>query len=572
MRMTNIGHDWADRKMSKRLVCCVWVLVALVVSNRASAHSLWLASENSAAGREAIAYFGESPSDRTYHWPDRWQQLDVALRDGGQQKSLKTVIRDEAEFVGRRGTDALPARGTIETQVRYGVYHGTLLNYVAKHVWANRREDPRAKDAEPLSLEIVLVEAGGPGTVVLQIVRQATPLAKAQANLYLPSGERREIVADERGRITLNEIPAGLLGVSVSDKRDGEVGVWNSESYQSVTNIATMTIEMPAKEGRQIVSQAARQELPVAISSFGAAVCDGYLYVYGGHQGKAHDHSRDNLHAQFLRIPLARIGQRDGAWEELPMETPVQGLAMVSYAGRVYRIGGMTAKNRAGDDEQLYSVDDFSCFDPSSLQWRSLPPLPQSRSSHDAVVIGDRLYVAGGWSLMGNSDGKWHDTICTIRMGEEGAQGEKSAQWRSIRAPGLMRRAVAAGQLGGKLVVIGGIDNSGAVSREVNVYDPAKEEWTMVASLPGEGMNGFGVSAWNLDGRLLAGGSDGVIYALAAVDSDWHTAGHCAESRFFHRMLPMSERSLLILGGASRSGHLRSMEHISWLESDLSGN
>jgi hypothetical protein len=87
--------------------------------------------------------------------------------------------------------------------------------------------------------------------------------------------------------------------------------------------------------------------LPEPLSSFGAVVSDGYLYVYGGHIGKAHAHSRDNLSRRFARIAL---GER-AAWEDLPFQTPVQGLALVARQEMLYRIGGMTATNAAGEPD-----------------------------------------------------------------------------------------------------------------------------------------------------------------------------------------------------------------------------
>ena len=32
--------------------------------------------------------------------------------------------------------------------------------------------------------------------------------------------------------------------------------------------------------------------MPKGVSSFGAVVCDGSLYVYGGHMGKTHTYSK----------------------------------------------------------------------------------------------------------------------------------------------------------------------------------------------------------------------------------------------------------------------------------------
>jgi len=77
--------------------------------------------------------------------------------------------------------------------------------------------------------------------------------------------------------------------------------------------------------------------LPQAVSSFGAAVSDGWLYVYGGHRSKTHDYSTDAVLGTFYRVRLSAPGK----WEKLPDGEPLQGLAVVAHAGKIYRIGGM---------------------------------------------------------------------------------------------------------------------------------------------------------------------------------------------------------------------------------------
>src|SRR3990170_862556 len=75
--------------------------------------------------------------------------------------------------------------------------------------------------------------------------------------------------------------------------------------------------------------------LPVPVASFGGAVHDGWLYVYSGHTGKKHEHSRENLSKHFVRTRIE--GGSD--WEELPIETPLQGLPLVAHGDHLYRVG-----------------------------------------------------------------------------------------------------------------------------------------------------------------------------------------------------------------------------------------
>lgn len=145
--------------------------------------------------------------------------------------------------------------------------------------------------------------------------------------------------------------------------------------------------------------------LPEAIASFGAAAEGGWLYVYSGHIGRAHAHSRDNLSRSFRRLNLVDRA----SWEEFPAGPPLQGLGLVAHAGRIIRAGGLSARNAAGEPADLYSVTAAAAFDPLRREWRDLPSLPEPRSSHDLAVAGGRLYAIGGWCLEGTEE-RWHET------------------------------------------------------------------------------------------------------------------------------------------------------------------
>ncbi|MEI9960306.1 MAG: hypothetical protein WDM76_03995 [Limisphaerales bacterium] len=140
--------------------------------------------------------------------------------------------------------------------------------------------------------------------------------------------------------------------------------------------------------------------LPETVTSFGAATSGDYLYAFGGHKGERHDYSVEKVSGSFQRLKLS-----DGrAWESLPSATPGQGQPLVAHGGLIYRIGGMAARNHEDAKQDLYSMTVVQRFDPKTAQWENLPPLPAVRSSHDAVVVGEKLYVAGGWQLAGGTN------------------------------------------------------------------------------------------------------------------------------------------------------------------------
>ncbi|MEO1085967.1 MAG: hypothetical protein AAFY88_17145, partial [Acidobacteriota bacterium] len=187
---------------------------------------------------------------------------------------------------------------------------------------------------------------------------------------------------------------------------------------------------------------AADAELPdldEGIASFGGAVAGDYLYVYGGHIGGVHKHSSQNLSHRFQRLDL----KDPKSWEDVGDGVQgLQGLALVPYGEKVCRVGGLDARNETLEQpEDLVSVADVACFDPSTGAWTELPPLPAPRSSHDAAVLGDTLYVAGGWQLRGKDlEAVWHDDMVALDLAA--ALSGQEATWQSIPQP-FKRRALA---------------------------------------------------------------------------------------------------------------------------------
>jgi hypothetical protein len=55
----------------------------------------------------------------------------------------------------------------------------------------------------------------------------------------------------------------------------------------------------------------------------------------------------------------------------------------------------MEPHNKSGDKSATFSVADNDRFEPKTRKWEQLPPLPEARSSHDVVVIGNKLFVVG---------------------------------------------------------------------------------------------------------------------------------------------------------------------------------
>jgi hypothetical protein len=277
-----------------------------------------------------------------------------------------------------------------------------------------------------------------------------------------------------------------------------------------------------------------------AVNSFGGAVVGDWLYVYSGHTGVTHAYSVETTSRHFRRLNL----KDRTTWEELPMGSDLQGLALVSDGKSVYRIGGMSARNQPGKEQDLYSVADFARFDPDSKVWINLAPLPQPRSTHDAAVIGRKIYVVGGWSMMG---AKTAPPYCSDALVFDLDQPESG--WKSFEQP-FRRRALSAAEAGGKLYVLGGLNDAFETERRVDVYDPATGLWSRGPDLPGsDDREGFATSCFAVEGRLYYSGLSGTIARLDPTRTGWEAVGAWSLPRNTHRILAGLGGTLLVVGG-----------------------
>jgi len=293
--------------------------------------------------------------------------------------------------------------------------------------------------------------------------------------------------------------------------------------------------------------------LPEAFSSFGAAVADGHVYVYGGHTGTTHTYSTASVTGKFRRLNLARP---ELGWGELPGQLGLQGLALVAHQGKLIRVGGMQPRNAPGSKADNVSVASCAAFDPKTKQWTALPDLPAGRSSHDAVVVGDALIVVGGWQMKGQGEKSvWHDTALLLDL------AKPDAQWEAVPQP-FERRALQLAALGGKVYVICGMNSENEMEKEVTVFDPASKRWTCLASLPGPIMNGFTPAAAVLGDALHVSPADGKLYRLNAKQDAWDEVDKLATKRIVHRMVPAAADLLLVLGGATKGGNVAACEAI----------
>jgi hypothetical protein len=508
----------------------------LGLASIASAHFVFVVPQPGGATAQVILSEDLKPSEQVDAGLIGGTKL--TLRDAHGHESRLTLVEADHRFVTQ-----LPGAGTRLIHgvadlglMQQGQAKPYLLAYYPKTIVGDAF-DPNAIVGSETPVEIIA--AGKPGAVRLKVVAHGKPQPKTEVTIILPDGTQRKLTTDQAG---LTEVltQTGRFGAwarywePVGGEREGK-------SYAETRNYATLVFDVAA---------AHFATLPEATSSFGAVVGDGWLYVYGGHVSPTHAYSTESVSGKFARLKLSG----GATWEQLPGGPGLQGMNLATYKGKIYRIGGMAPRNKPGEPEAIYSVTDCARFDPASMQWESLPPLPEPRSSHDVVVVGDKLIVAGGWTLQGPAGEKWLDTLEVLDLAAD------KLEWKSSAQP-FKRRALITASFSRKMYVMGGMDDHGTISHDVSIYDPKTGVWTKGPDLSGGETNGFSPAACVHDGNLYVSVADGGLYRLSESKQEWEKAGQ-ATPRVAHR-IASDGKTILVIGGAAKGSNSNLIEAVS---------
>ncbi len=504
------------------------------------AHFIWLVTEPAEQPTTVKLYFGEVAGPDDPELLDRIVGAEAWLMGGRRSEPKPLTFKKDGDALVAdipEGTAAAP----VVLRHTWGVisrgeepfllkYYGKALPSALPGSWT------AIDDKEKLPLEIVPRLDGQ--SVAVEVRWQGAPVKGATVTVLGPGlDEAIEGETDDHGVVTCALKSAGLYSIRAR-MIDDSPGAHDGKTYAEVRHYSTLSL--PYIPAELASSGHDWPDLPQGTTSFGAAVADGWLYVYGGHYGEAHHYSRDGQSGDFLRLNLSQ----PTAWESLPGGPKLTGLALVEHRGKLYRVGGFTAQNGASDEQSLWSQDSFARFDPQTKTWESLPPLPEGRSSHDAAIVGDTLYVVGGWNMQGDAETHWHDTAWSVDLAAD------DLEWKRMTAPPFHRRAVALAAWENRLYVLGGMQDEGGTTTRVAVYDPATTGWREGPKLLGGGMDGFGSAAFACGGRLFASTMSGSVQRLSADGARWEFAGQLTHPRFFHRLLPATDQELVVVGGA----------------------
>ena len=522
---------------------------ALVLAETATAHFVWINSSIKDGKLVVTSGLGE-PGEYDKKFADRIKQTKYWAEDAVGKTTPLAMPLDAA--AGEYRNEIAGARPRVVIGFcDYGIFQrpnspASRLMYSAKRI-----VEPTVgwKDSKPRKeLRIELLPEFTADKVVFRVVHLGKPLANAEIKLFGPSDDNDVVKTNSEGVAEWKLKSEGEYScyVGTSVPKSGEV---NGKKYETERDYATLTFTRP--NGKAV---AALPAMPEGFASFGAAATDGFVYVYGGHKGRTHNYSTATVHGKFRRLNVA---SPERGWEELP-EGPIgQGLALVAHGGLLYRLGGMQPKNGPSEKADNVSMANCAAFDPNSRVWKDIPPFPAPRSSFDAVVVGDRIYVFGGWNQPGRGkENEWRETGLVLDLKSE------PLKWREVPQP-FKRRALNLAAADGKVFVVAGFTPDEETDQSVDVFDTKTEQWSKAAPLPGTARNGFSPAACGMDGAVYASPADCVVYRLDVNANKWSEIGKLERKRIVHRIVPAGNGRLAVLGGANGKEMVAEVEVVS---------
>ena len=205
---------------------------------------------------------------------------------------------------------------------------------------------------------------------------------------------------------------------------------------------------------------------------FSLAVIDGLLTSVGGCNSPYVD----------TNTLLSLTGEDERKqWSEVfpPMPTPRRLTACITTEKALVVAGG-TAKYK-----DLTTVE---VMDINTKQWTTVCPLPQKQYTLSAIVCGDSLYLAGGYTYTGNSESKSVFTCSLPDLWQPETLGSRirrtltrSNVWKEISSLPVTRSTLAS--FGGHLLAIGGWYDSWNPTTDVYRYDSHADSWHVISQM-----------------------------------------------------------------------------------------
>ena len=207
-------------------------------------------------------------------------------------------------------------------------------------------------------------------------------------------------------------------------------------------------------------------------------------------------------------------------WTKLPLYT-VKYVAMTSLANRLVLVGGRDLRNNkltnqfavfesgkwthpyppmniarssstavsfnnhiivaGGYDDKKRSSSSVEVLDVASRRWYIAQSLPNPRSVLKSTLIGNTLYLMGGWDHTSSTKTVHHVDLNEL-IAKTLSNLDTPTLWQTLQEVPLVRSASLS--IGRSLLAVGGHDDRYHPSSSIHLYQPDTRRWVKVGDMP----------------------------------------------------------------------------------------
>jgi len=192
-----------------------------------------------------------------------------------------------------------------------------------------------------------------------------------------------------------------------------------------------------------------------------------------------------------------------------PMRLPSHHVAFTSLNNKIYAFGGFSYPSAGAPGWN--PINNAWEYDPTTDEWKELAAMPTRRGAAAAAVANGKIYVTGGANSLpgvtenGIHPARPHNVVATVEEYDPATNA-----WKTVRSMLVARNHHAAAGVGDKIYVVGGRIGAAFISSASNnidlveMYDPATDLWTPRTRMP-TARSAIGAGVYN-DNILVAGG------------------------------------------------------------------
>jgi len=283
------------------------------------------------------------------------------------------------------------------------------------------------------------------------------------------------------GNHTLAVVPYSGAGAS------GIAGTAMTVSFAVTAPAVPPSVPPPTSSFTQI-NWTARKDSPIARAESLTAKYNDRLYVFGGFSGAlgpvADSHYYDPATNNWT--PIA------------PLPQPITHAGVAQDAENVYFVGAYVGTGKGYN--QVFGSDKVWKYNFASNTYTEITRLPRPLAGGGSAIVNGKLHYFGGYNV-NRTDTDVHLVLDL---------NNPSGGWQNAAPMLLSRNHQGAVVLNGKIYSVAGQTGTdeGLVTRtNVEMYDPATNQWTSVAPIP-KAVSHIASATFVMDGRIIVMGGE----------------------------------------------------------------